>query len=257
MKWGRSLRCPTSPARGGRRELEKVSGADRQHSSCDTTQEARSHCRAMRSQVNTRVGHRAQGRGARTQPASVGHVLERIAASVPEVPVRITSGGLAPIPCAHRLSPRGTPGWAMLWRHPGVGTTRQHGEPAQRHGLWGTPVATALASPDVTAQSDGEAAVSTGWARRAHRPQTRLKRLVRKTLCCAQSTLMPAIVIGVLVHRSILGRAVYTWPSPLVLHDPHRHLRHARGTRPDRVPFAVAPGEGTGVQWGCAVIVGS
>jgi len=79
--------------------------------------------------------------------------------------------------------------------------TRQQGEPEQRHGLWGTPVATALASPDVTAQSDGEAAVSTGLARLAHRPQTRLKRLVRKTLCCSQSTLMPAIVIGVLVHR--------------------------------------------------------
>jgi hypothetical protein len=96
----------------------------------------------------------------------------------------------------------------MLWRHPGVGATRQHGEPEQRHGLWGTPVATALASPDVTAQSDGEAAISPGLARRAHRPQARLKRLVRKTLCCSQSTLMPAIVIGVLVYRETLGRAV-------------------------------------------------
>ncbi len=201
MKRGRSLRCPTSPAQGVRRELEKVSGADRQPSSSDNTQEARSHCRAMCSQVNTRVGHRAKGRDARAQPASGGHVLELIAASVPEVPVRITSGGLAQTPCANRLSSRGTPGWAMLWRHPGVGATRQPGEPEQRHSLWGTPVATALASPDVTAQSDGEAAVSTGLARLAHRPQTRLKRLVRKTLCYSQSTLMPAIVIGVLVHR--------------------------------------------------------
>jgi len=121
----------------------------------------------------------------------------------------------------------------MLWRHPGVCATRQHGEPEQRHGLWGTTVATALASPYVTAQSDGEAAVSTGLARRAHRPQTRRKRLVRKTLCCSQSTLMPAIVIGVLVYRETLGRAVYTWPSPLVLHDPHRHEPRARGTYMD------------------------
>jgi hypothetical protein len=44
--------------------------------------------------------------------------------------------------------------------------------------------------------------------------------VVRKTLCCSQTTQMQDIVLGLLVNRSACGRTVYKWPSPLLKHYP-------------------------------------
>src|SRR5437763_4077535 len=48
--------------------------------------------------------------------------------------------------------------------------------------------------------------------------RTRIKRLVRKTICFSKSTPMHDIVIGLFVHRYAVGRAVQKWPSPLLEH---------------------------------------
>ena len=50
--------------------------------------------------------------------------------------------------------------------------------------------------------------------------RTRIKRLVRKTICFSKSTPMHDIVIGLFVHRYAVGRAVQKWPSPLLEHYP-------------------------------------
>jgi insertion element IS1 protein InsB len=50
--------------------------------------------------------------------------------------------------------------------------------------------------------------------------RTRMKRLVRKTICFATTPQMHDIVIGLFVNRSAFGRAVYTWSAPLVKHYP-------------------------------------
>ncbi len=50
--------------------------------------------------------------------------------------------------------------------------------------------------------------------------RTRIKRLVRKTICFSKTTQMPDIVIGLFVNRYAFGRAVSMWPSPLLKHYP-------------------------------------
>src|SRR5262249_47230412 len=53
--------------------------------------------------------------------------------------------------------------------------------------------------------------------------RTRRKRRVRKTSCLSKTTQRPDVVLGLLVNRYALGRAVYTWPSPLLEHYPLGH----------------------------------
>jgi integrase len=66
--------------------------------------------------------------------------------------------------------------------------------------------------------------------------RTRIKRLVRKTICFSKSTQMHDIVIGLFVNRYAFGRAV---PSPLSKHYPldHQTAHHqaAREQCPDRL----------------------
>ena len=50
--------------------------------------------------------------------------------------------------------------------------------------------------------------------------RTRMKRLVRKTICCSKSVQMHDIVLGWFVNRYVCGRAVSTWLSPLLEHYP-------------------------------------
>jgi insertion element IS1 protein InsB len=48
--------------------------------------------------------------------------------------------------------------------------------------------------------------------------RTRIKRLVRKTICFSKATQMHDIVLGLFVNRYAFGRAVEKWPSPLLKH---------------------------------------
>jgi insertion element IS1 protein InsB len=74
--------------------------------------------------------------------------------------------------------------------------------------------------------------------------RTRMKRLVRKTICRSKATQMHDIVTGFFVNRSAFGRAVSTWPSPLLQHSrqtdpvPLRRWRYvyAVQSRTDRHP---------------------
>ena len=45
--------------------------------------------------------------------------------------------------------------------------------------------------------------------------RTRMKRLVRKTICFSKSLQMHDLVIGVFVNRYAFGQAIETWLSPL------------------------------------------
>src|SRR5215471_11197698 len=60
--------------------------------------------------------------------------------------------------------------------------------------------------------------------------RTRLTRLARTPSGCAPTTPRQAIVMGLCVNRSACGRAVETWPSPLLKHYPRRRLPHSSQT---------------------------
>jgi insertion element IS1 protein InsB len=48
--------------------------------------------------------------------------------------------------------------------------------------------------------------------------RTRMKRLVRKTICFSKSIQMHDIAIGLFVNRYAFGQAIETWLSPLLEH---------------------------------------
>jgi hypothetical protein len=61
--------------------------------------------------------------------------------------------------------------------------------------------------------------------------RTRIKRLARKTIGLSKTTQIHDIVLGLFVNRSAFGRAVETWPSPLLKHYPLTLLHMSDGPR--------------------------